>query len=75
VSSQRRKNDGYAILSYYVSILGPPPLPVQAIAARVHLETSKGANANLHKYMSGQPGPEAGSSQRAKKGKNEIFYQ
>jgi len=38
----------------------------------VHLGTSKGANANLHKYMSGQPGPEAGSSQRAKKGKNET---
>jgi len=38
----------------------------------VHLGTSEGANANLRKYLSGQPGPEAGSSKRAKKGKNKT---
>jgi len=48
------------------------PLTVKAIAARVHLGTSKSANANLHKYMSGRPGPEAGSSKRAKNGENET---
>jgi hypothetical protein len=50
----RRKNDP-AKLAIAARLRRETTLPLKAIAARVHLGTSKTANTKLHKYMRGAP--------------------
>ena len=46
----RRKSDPLK-LAIAARLRKEATLPLKAIAARVHLGTSKGANTNLHKWM------------------------
>jgi REP element-mobilizing transposase RayT len=61
---QRRKNDPDK-LEIAARLRRETTLSVKDIAARVHLGTSKGANANLHKHLRGTSPPGAGQAQLA----------
>ena len=51
---QRRRNDPEK-LAIATRLRRETPLTVKAIAGRVHLGASKGANGNLHRYMQANP--------------------
>ncbi len=61
---RRRKNDPDK-LEMAARLRRETTLSVKDIAARVHLGTSKGANANLHKHMRRSSKPGEGQAQRA----------
>jgi hypothetical protein len=60
----RRKNDP-AKLEIGARLRRETTLPLKAIAARVHLGTSKSANTKLHNHMRGSPVPDSAQPQLA----------